>query len=71
MQHAGAETFESYKAFCAWSIFCRTAFFGWYTLTNVRHLPFAALCPLGLALLVGFSIPDRVMEGYFPQFLSR
>ncbi|STF40438.1 undecaprenyl phosphate-alpha-4-amino-4-deoxy-l-arabinose arabinosyl transferase [Escherichia coli] len=66
------QTFESYKVFCAWSIFSLWAFFGWYTLTNVEKTwSFAALCPLGLALLVGFSIPDRVMEGNIRNFLSR
>ncbi len=69
MQEPTWQLSESYKVFCAWSIFSLWAFFGWYTLTNVEKTwPFAALCPLGLALLVGFSIPDRVMEGKHPQF---
>ncbi len=69
MQEPAWQLSESYKVFCAWSIFSLWAFFGWYTLTNVEKTwPFAALCPLGLALLVGFSIPDRVMEGKHPQF---
>lgn len=66
------QTFESYKVFCAWSIFSLWAFFGWYTLTNVEKTwSFAALCPLGLALLVGFSILTESWKENIRNFLSR
>ncbi|EKG6905158.1 lipid IV(A) 4-amino-4-deoxy-L-arabinosyltransferase [Escherichia coli] len=66
------QNFESYKVCYSWLCFSLWALFGWYTLTNVeKKWPFAALCPMGLALLVGFSIPDRVIESKHPQFFVK
>ncbi len=41
------QTFESYKVFCARSIFSLWAFFGWYTLTNVEKTAFCRALPAG------------------------
>ena len=50
------QTFESYKVFCAWSIFSLWAFFGWYTLTNVEKTwPFASMCEFGPLWLDDFG----------------
>jgi len=51
---------EMYKLFCAVLAFLIWASVGWFTLKNPQRWWLAALCPAGLALLVGFAIPERV-----------
>ncbi|HAV1618780.1 TPA: lipid IV(A) 4-amino-4-deoxy-L-arabinosyltransferase [Enterobacter hormaechei subsp. steigerwaltii] len=60
---------ELYKVFCAVVAFLVWASVGWFTLKNPQRWRLAALCPAGLALLVGFAIPDRVVDSKQPQSL--
>ncbi|MBE3484748.1 MULTISPECIES: lipid IV(A) 4-amino-4-deoxy-L-arabinosyltransferase [unclassified Enterobacter cloacae complex] len=60
---------EMYKLFCAVVAFLIWASVGWFTLKNPQRWWLAALCPAGLALLVGFAIPDRVVDSKQPQSL--
>lgn len=61
---------ELYKVFCAVVAFLVWASVGWFTLKNPQRWWLAALCPAGLALLVGFAIPDRVVDSKQPQSLA-
>ncbi len=60
---------ELYKVFCAVVAFLVWASVGWFTLKNPQRWWLVALCPAGLALLVGFAIPDRVVDSKQPQSL--
>ena len=61
---------ELYKCLLAALIFGCWALMGWLAMKdNGRRWTLAACCPLGLALLVGFAIPDRVIDSKQPQFL--
>ncbi len=60
---------ELYKVFCAVVAFLVWASVGWFTLKNPQRWWLAALCPAWLALLVGFAIPDRVVDSKQPQSL--
>ncbi|KAB2526698.1 lipid IV(A) 4-amino-4-deoxy-L-arabinosyltransferase [Enterobacter hormaechei] len=60
---------ELYKVFCAVVAFLVWASVGWFTLKNPQRWWLAALCPAGLVLLVGFAIPDRVVDSKQPQSL--
>ena len=61
---------ELYKIFCAVMAFLVWAAVGKYTLRDCpRRWWLAALCPAGLALLVGFAIPSKVEDSKQPQLL--
>ncbi|HHA2344091.1 TPA: lipid IV(A) 4-amino-4-deoxy-L-arabinosyltransferase [Enterobacter hormaechei subsp. xiangfangensis] len=60
---------ELYKVFCAVVAFLVWASVGWFTLKNPQRWWLAVFCPAGLALLVGFAIPDRVVDSKQPQSL--
>ena len=61
---------ELYKCLLAAIAFAVWALMGWLAMKHQgRRWPLAACCPLGLALLVGFAIPDRVIDSKQPQFM--
>lgn len=61
---------ELYKIFCAVMAFLVWAAVGMYTLRDSpRRWWLAALCPAGLALLVGFAVPSKVEDSKQPQSL--
>ncbi|AUO67225.1 4-amino-4-deoxy-L-arabinose lipid A transferase [Citrobacter freundii complex sp. CFNIH2] len=61
---------ELYKVFCAVIAFLVWAAVGWFTLKlSLQRWWLAALCPAGLALLIGFAIPNLVVDSKQPQSL--
>jgi len=61
---------ELYKVFCAVVAFLIWAAVGWFTLKrSPQRWWLAALCPAGLALLIGFAIPNLVVDSKQPQSL--
>ncbi|MGU3525464.1 lipid IV(A) 4-amino-4-deoxy-L-arabinosyltransferase [Enterobacteriaceae bacterium C23F] len=62
---------ELYKCLLAAVAFAAWALVGWLSIRDgVKRWALAACCPLGLALLVGFAIPDRVIDSKQPQFIT-
>jgi len=58
----GLKVIQGSLAFLVWSVV------GYLTLrNNARFWQWAALCPLGLALLMGGAIPDKVINSKHPQ----
>jgi len=61
---------ELYKVWLAAFAFGLWALAGWSTLqASAQRWAYAAFCPLGIALMIGAVIPDRVMDSKQPQFL--
>ncbi|HCM9687776.1 TPA: lipid IV(A) 4-amino-4-deoxy-L-arabinosyltransferase [Enterobacter cloacae subsp. cloacae] len=61
---------ELYKVFCAVVAFLVWAVVGWFTFRRSQQRWWlAALCPAGLALLIGFAIPNLVVDSKQPQSL--
>ncbi|WP_434638337.1 lipid IV(A) 4-amino-4-deoxy-L-arabinosyltransferase [Klebsiella sp. I138] len=61
---------ELYKCLLAAIAFAVWALMGWLAMKdNGRRWTLAACCPVGLALLIGFAIPDRVIDSKQPQFM--
>ncbi|HEX4503485.1 MAG TPA: lipid IV(A) 4-amino-4-deoxy-L-arabinosyltransferase [Scandinavium sp.] len=62
---------ELYKCLLAAVGFAVWALMGWLSIRDgVKGWVLAACCPLGIALLVGFAIPDRVIDSKQPQFIT-
>lgn len=67
-KHPLYQTNELFKVFCAVLAFSIWAVFGVLSnRTTAKSWRLAALCPLGLALLVGAAIPDQVIDSKQPQ----
>jgi 4-amino-4-deoxy-L-arabinose transferase and related glycosyltransferases of PMT family len=61
---------ELYKVFCAVVAFLIWAAVGWFTFRQSQQRWWlAAFCPAGLALLIGFAIPNLVVDSKQPQSL--
>ncbi|HBB9938111.1 lipid IV(A) 4-amino-4-deoxy-L-arabinosyltransferase [Enterobacter cloacae] len=61
---------ELYKVFCAVVAFLVWAVVGWFSFRRSQQRWWlAALCPAGLALLIGFAIPNLVVDSKQPQSL--
>ena len=70
MKHPVWMQIELYKCVLAAVAFFVWALMGWLSIKSTTpRWTLAALCPMGLALLVGFAIPDRVTDSKQPQFL--
>jgi len=62
---------ELYKCLLAAVAFAAWALVGWLSIRDgVQRWALAACCPLALALLIGFAIPDRVIDSKQPQFIT-
>lgn len=62
---------ELYKVWLAAFAFGLWALVGWLTLhTSAQRWAYAAFCPLGIALMFGAVVPDKVMDSKQPQFLT-
>jgi len=59
---------ETVGAVCAALAFAGWGVMGWISL---KRWQFAALCPLMLALLVGFAIPEKIRDSKQPQSFTR
>lgn len=61
---------ELFKVFCAVVAFLVWAVVGWFSFRpSQQRWWLAALCPAGLALLIGFAIPNLVVDSKQPQSL--
>ncbi|WP_330984114.1 MULTISPECIES: lipid IV(A) 4-amino-4-deoxy-L-arabinosyltransferase [Enterobacterales] len=62
---------ELYKCLLAAIGFGVWALVGWLSIRDgVKGWALAACCPLGIALLIGFTIPDKVIDSKQPQFMT-
>ncbi|MEO3991844.1 lipid IV(A) 4-amino-4-deoxy-L-arabinosyltransferase [Pseudocitrobacter cyperus] len=70
MRHPIWPWIELYKSILALVAFGFWALVGWFSLKNgPKSGLLAAFCPLALALLCGYAIPDRIVASKQPQFM--